>query len=123
MFNGFKGVLYREFKVYQRRFRKQFLSSSVSPLLFLIAFGWGFGRDVSVNGMSYMSFLIPGLVTMASLNQSYSIAQELNISRFYFHVFDEYLIAPITHNQIIVGEAMYGMLKGCVAIVLILFYA
>jgi ABC-type multidrug transport system permease subunit len=123
MFNGFRGVLYRELKVYQRRFKKQFLSSSIAPLLYLIAFGWGFGRDVTVEGLTYISFLIPGLVTMASLNQSFSIAQELNISRFYFHTFDEYMLAPISHNQIILGEAAYGMLKGAVSMLLILVYA
>ena len=123
MFNGLVGVLYRELTIYRKRFKKQFLSSSVSPLLFLIAFGWGFGKDVSVEGVSYMSFLVPGLVTMASLNQSYSIAQEINISRFYFHLFDEYLVAPITHTEIILGEAIYGVIKGLISTVLIICYA
>lgn len=123
MSNGLSGVLYRELTVYRKRFKKQFLSSSISPLLFLIAFGWGFGKDVTVEGVSYMTFLVPGLVTMASLNQSYSIAQEINISRFYFHVFDEYLVAPITHTEIILGEAIYGVLKGLISTILIICYA
>jgi ABC-2 type transport system permease protein len=123
MFNGFWGILYRELKVYRNRFRKQFLASSVSPLLFLIAFGWGFGRDVAVEGMSYMTFLVPGLITMASLNQSFSISQEINISRFYFHTFDEYLIAPISHSEIIFAETAYGMIKGMISTILIIVYA
>jgi ABC-type multidrug transport system permease subunit len=123
MFNGFRGILYRETKVYRKRFRKQFLASSISPLLFLIAFGWGFGRDVTVEGMSYMTFLVPGLITMASLNQSFSISQEINISRFYFHTFDEYLTAPISHSEIILAETVYGMFKGMISTVLIIVYA
>lgn len=123
MFNGFKGVIYRELHVFRKRAGRQILASSISPLLYLIAFGWGFGRGVSVGKLSYITFLIPGLITMSSLNRSYGIAQELNISRFYFHVFDEYLIAPISHLEIVLGEAAYGMFKGFLSAVLIFVYA
>jgi Nod factor-specific ABC transporter NodJ protein len=123
MFNGFKGVLYRELNVFKKRAKKQIMASSLSPLLFLIAFGWGFGDRVTVGGLPYITFLIPGLITMSSLNQSYGIAQELNITRFYFHVFDEYLIAPISHVEIVLGEAAYGMFKGLLSTVLIFLYS
>ncbi|NOY39961.1 MAG: ABC transporter permease [Nitrospirae bacterium] len=123
MFNGFKGVLYRELSVFRTRAKKQILASSLSPLLYLIAFGWSFGRGVSVDGLPYITFLIPGLITMSSLNQSYGIAQELNITRFYFHVFDEFLIAPISHTEIVLGEAAYGMFKGLLSTILIFVYA
>ncbi len=123
MFNGFRGILYRELNVFRKRAKKQILASSLSPLLFLIAFGWGFGDRVAVNGLPYITFLIPGLITMSSLNQSYGIAQELNITRFYFHVFDEYLIAPISHVEIVLGEAAYGMFKGLLSTVLIFVYS
>lgn len=123
MFNGVKGVLYRELSVFRKRAGKQILASSLSPLLFLIAFGWGFGRGVSVGELPYITFLIPGLLTMSSLNQSYGIAQELNITRFYFHVFDEYLIAPISPVEIVLGEAAYGMFKGLLSTILIFIYS
>ncbi len=123
MFNGIKGVLYRELNVYKKRARKQILASSLSPLLFLIAFGWGFGDKVVAGGMPYITFLIPGLITMSSLNQSYGIAQEINITRFYFHLFDEYLIAPITYMEIVLGEVLYGMFKGLLSTLLIFVYA
>ncbi len=123
MLNGFKGVLYRELSLYKRKARKQILAASISPLLFLIAFGWSFGEEMSVGGLPYITFLIPGLITMSSLNQSYGISQELNISRFYFHVFDEYLIAPISPLEIVFGEALYGMFKGLLSTGLILIYS
>jgi len=123
MFNGIRGVLYRELKVYSKRARKQLLASSISPLLFLIAFGWGFGDRVVAEGMSYITFLIPGLITMSSLNQSYGIAQEINITRFYFHLYDEYLIAPVAPLEIVLGEVFYGMFKGLISTVLIFIYA
>jgi|Deesub1362B_J571_1020462.scaffolds.fasta_scaffold00010_4 ABC-type multidrug transport system permease subunit len=123
MFNGIKGVLYRELNVYRKRAGKQLLATSLSPLLFLIAFGWGFGDRVMAEGLPYITFLIPGLITMSSLNQSYGIAQEINITRFYFHLFDEYLIAPVTHIEIVLGEILYGMFKGLLSTLLIFIYA
>jgi ABC-type multidrug transport system permease subunit len=123
MFNGIRGVLYRELNVYRKRARKQILASSLSPLLFLVAFGWGFGDKVVAGGLPYITFLIPGLITMSSLNQSYGIAQEINITRFYFHLFDEYLIAPVNHLEIVLGEVAYGMFKGLLSTILIFIYA
>ena len=123
MFNGFIGVVYRELHVFSKKAKKQILASSLSPLLFLIAFGWGFGKEVTVNGLPYISFLIPGLITMSTLNQSYGISQEINISRFYFHVFDEFLIAPVNHFEIVLGEAFYGMFKAMISTILIFIYA
>ncbi len=123
MFNGFFGVLYRDLHVFRKKAKKQILASSLSPLLFLIAFGWGFGKDATMNGLPYISFLIPGLITMSTLNQSYGISQELNISRFYFHVFDEFLIAPISHIEIVIGEAFFGIFKASISMVLIFLYS
>ncbi len=123
MLKGIKGILFRELKVYSKRARKQLLASSISPLLYLIAFGWGFGDKVVAGGLPYITFLIPGLITMSSLNQSYGIAQEINIERFYFHLYDEYLIAPIRHIEIVLGEVFYGMFKGFISTFLIFVYA
>jgi Nod factor-specific ABC transporter NodJ protein len=124
MLNGFLGILYREFSVYRKKAGKQILASSISPLLYLIAFGYGFGRNVDVGGIPYITFLVPGLIAMSSLNQSFSIAQELNITRFYFHIFDIYLTAPVPPVQIVMGEAVYGMFKGFLSagIIFILAY-
>ena len=123
MWDGVRGVLYRELKVFSRRAGKQILSSLISPLLFLVAFGWGFGREVTMEGVPYLTFLVPGLLAMSSLNQSYGIAQELNISRFYFHVFDEFLVAPVTPLGIVSGETLFGMLRGLASAALILAVA
>ncbi len=122
MFNGIRGVLYRDLHVYRKRARKQVLAASVSPLLFLVAFGWGLGDRV-VSGMPYITFLLPGLITMASMNQSYGIAQEINITRFYFHIYDEYLIAPVRSLELALGEVLYGIFRGLISTALIFLYA
>lgn len=120
--NGIKGVLYREISVLRSRIWKVLATSSISPFLFLLAFGYGIGRFALVDGINYLSFLIPGLVAMSSLNQSYGISGEINISRFYFKIFDEYLLAPVNRWEIIAGEMLYGVIKGLIPVFIVLFY-
>ncbi len=123
MLSGARAIYLRETLILRRKMVKTLLASAISPALFLIAFGYGVGRGASVGGQDYLSFLIPGLLTMASMNQSYGIATEINISRFYFKVFEEYLIAPFGRWQIVLGEMAYGMTRGLIPTVIIALYA
>lgn len=120
--NGIRGVLYREMRVLKSRIYRNILASSISPLLFLLAFGYGIGRNSSVGQTGYIDFLIPGLIAMTSMNQSYGISSDINISRFYFKTFDEYLLAPVGRWEIITGEVIYGIIKGLIPVIIILIY-
>ncbi|MBF0608175.1 MAG: ABC transporter permease [Candidatus Magnetobacterium sp. LHC-1] len=122
MLNGLRAVLYREMTVFKSRAVKQLVTSSVPPLLFLIAFGWGLGKQVNVGGLPYISFLVPGLITMSALNQCFAISAEINISRFYFHTFDEYLIAPVSNVEIVLGLTIFGMFRGLLSTLIIFIY-
>ena len=123
MLHGARGIYLRESLILRRKLVKTLLASAVSPALFLIAFGYGVGRGTSVAGQDYLSFLLPGLLTMASMNQSYAIATEINISRFYFRVFEEYLIAPFGRWQIVLGEMGYGITRGLIPTAIIALYS
>lgn len=120
MIKGIKGILYRELIVLKGRIFKFILSSSVSPLLFLLAFGYGVGGNSDLEGIPYVVFLLPGLITMSSMNQAYSISTEINIARFYFKTFEEYLLAPINQWEIVAGEAIYGIIKGLLSALIII---
>ncbi|GAB4255943.1 MAG: ABC transporter permease [Deferrisomatales bacterium] len=113
--NGVRGVLYRELRIYGRRWKKHLASYTVSPFLFLVVFGWGVGRSVEMEGVGYLAFMIPGLATMAAMNQSYGAATEINIARFYWRVFEEFQMAPVRAWEIALGEVVYGMVRGLAA--------
>lgn len=123
MLHGVRGIYLRETLILRRKLVKTLLASAVSPALFLLAFGYGVGRGTQVGGVDYLAFLLPGLLTMSSMNQSYGIATEINISRFYFKVFEEYLLAPMQRWQIIVGETCYGITKGLIPVIIIGIYS
>lgn len=119
---GFLAVYYRELLILKRRFPKMVASMSVSPFLYLIAFGYAMGKTVTIHGHSYMEFLIPGLVAMSSMTRAFAIGSEINISRFYWHIFEEFQAAPISNISYAIGETLAGVTRAffSVAIILIL---
>ncbi len=122
MLKGWTAVYLRELIILRRRLTKLIPAWSVSPLLYLIAFGYAVGRHVNIGGHSYLEFLLPGLAAMASMTQAFAIAQEINISRFYWHIFDEFQAAPISNPAYVLGEVLAGMsralMAGCVILLL-----
>ena len=106
---GWSAVYYREMLILGRRLWRVLASMSVSPLLYLLAFGYAMGDRVMIRGYTYTEFLIPGLVAMASMTQAYGIASEINIARFYWHIFEEFQSAPISNIAYVFGEVLAGM--------------
>jgi ABC-2 type transport system permease protein len=108
-------------------FRRQFLrisylfSAMLIPIMYLLTFGLGLGRMVQIKGSDYLSYLIPGLVAMSSMMNSYTwVANALNLNRLYFKNFQVFIQAPIQPSAIMVGEVLAGMVKGLFASGLIL---
>ena len=116
MIRGFYAVYLREVLILKRRIFRQMLSWSVMPVLYLIAFGYAMGRHVQVGDHSYLEFLIPGLVAMSSMTQSYAIAGEINIARFYWHIFEEFQVAPISNFSYVLGEVLAGITRALLAV-------
>jgi len=120
MINGILAIYYRELLILKRRIIKQIPSWSVSPLLYLIAFGYAMGQHISIEGRSYMEFLIPGLIAMTSMTQAFAISSEINIARFYWHIFEEFQSAPISNISYVIGEVLAGITRAFLAIFVII---
>jgi hypothetical protein len=74
---GFLAVYLREILILRTRLGKVLLSFSINPLLYLFAFGIGLGRGIEVQGVSYLEFLVPGLISATSMLQAFAINVEL----------------------------------------------
>jgi ABC-2 type transport system permease protein len=116
-------VYLREMLILKRRLKRQLAGMSVSPLLYLIAFGYAMGNAVKMNGHTYLEFLIPGLIAMSSMTQSFGIATDINVARFYWFIFEEFQAAPISNFAYVSGEVLAGMTRGLISIGVILILA
>ncbi len=121
--SGWYPIFLREMLLFRRKLLRlgYLFSAMVSPIIYLIAFGLGLGRNVRIHETDYLTFLIPGLVAMSSMNNSYTwVASALNLNRLYFKTFQVFVQAPIHPSSIMIGEVLAGMVKGLFASLLIL---
>jgi len=111
-------IFLREMLLFKRKLLKlgYLFSAMVVPVIYLITFGLGLGRNVQIHGTDYLSYLIPGLVAMSSMNNSYTwVASALNLNRLYFKTFQLFVQAPISPSSIMIGEVLAGVVKGLFA--------
>ncbi len=116
-------VFLREMLHFRRKLLKlgYLFSAMVVPVIYLVTFGLGMGRNVQMQGTDYLSFLLPGLVAMSSMNNSYTwVASSLNLNRLYFKTFQVLVQSPISSSSIMIGEVLAGVVKGLFASFLIM---
>lgn len=100
----------------KHNFANILVMSIMSPLLYLVAFGFGLRTGVTDIGVSYVSFVIPGIVALSSLNSSFSsTATRMNVQRLYYRSFDEMMLCPLSLHAIVLGKCMLGTIRGIIA--------
>ncbi|MBI9092954.1 MAG: ABC transporter permease [Desulfobacterium sp.] len=120
MIHGIIAIYVREMLILRRRLTRQIPSWSISPFLYLTAFSYAVGQGVEIAGHTYMEFLIPGLIAMSSMTQAFAIASEINIARFYWHIFEEFQASPISKVSYVGGEVLAGMTRAMLSILVIM---
>ena len=91
------------------------IMSIMSPILYLIAFGFGLRAGTTDIGVSYVSFVIPGIVALSSLNSSFSsTSTRMNVQRLYYRSFDEMMMCPLSLHAIVWGKCMLGLVRGLI---------
>ncbi|MEN8135136.1 MAG: ABC transporter permease [Thermodesulfobacteriota bacterium] len=109
-----------------RVWRKHLLSSLIGnlgqPLLFLLAMGYGLGRDIKIiEGLSYLQFIAPGLVASAvmysaAFETTYGSYTRLTVQRTY----EAILITPLGVTDLVLGEICWAASKGVLAGIIML---
>ena len=116
-------VFWRDWVVLKRRLPKFILSRMVAPMLYLVAFGWGLGRNIQVGSGSYLDFLVPGIMALNSMNISYNSLTPLCTERIYHRSIGEYIIAPMHFNAFIIGKILAAVLRGLISSAIIMILA
>lgn len=106
-------ILWREFVFFKRRFWKITSAQIVLPLLYMIAFGWGIGENVVVEGSRYMLYIIPGIVALTTMRSSFgAISMRVSVSRLHEKSFEYYLISPTSMYLLTLGHILAGAFRG-----------
>ena len=120
---GIITVLWEKWTEFKRDFYKITMAAMISPLMYLIIFG--FGIQTTSHGEPYLTFLIPGIVAMSTMTGSFgAVAQNMSVQRLYEKALDQVMVSPTPLWQFIVGQiiggALRGMYAGCVILLLTL---
>ncbi len=108
-------VWYRHTRVYTKNLPSNGLPPFLEPLLFLMGVGLGLGKRITgpMDDMPYINFLGTGLlVTAAMFTAAYECSFGTFIRLEFEKVYDGMLAAPITVNNLIVGEIIWAGTKG-----------
>lgn len=91
-----------------------FLPSVVTSVLYFLVFGTVLGEQIgNVDGFSYLQFVVPGLVMLAVVTNSFSdVATVFFVSKFFSRNIDEILVSPTPPSIIIAGFVGGGIVRG-----------
>lgn len=113
MVNGIITVLWEKWVEFLFEWKKITASALVSPMLYMIALGWGLGSTSSVTDRPYIDFLVPGIIALSTMNNSFSaVGQPLNVQRLFERSFDQIIISPTPMPAYIFGQMLGGALRG-----------
>jgi ABC-2 type transport system permease protein len=119
-FSDVYSVLWVDLRNMRRHWKSTVATSLVLPLLYLVAFGYGLGQGVNMGGVSYLAFVIPGIVALTAFSTSFSgAASKLQVDKFFYKSFDELLMSPVSSYSIVIGKALIGVFRGLIGSVAI----
>ncbi|WP_027184722.1 ABC transporter permease [Desulfovibrio inopinatus] len=117
----FLKVWRRNLLVYQRIWKVNFLVPMLEPLFYLLAFGLGFRgliENVAFEGrsLSYTEFIAPALIATTMMWHSFFETTYGSFVRMYYQkTFDAMLATPLSLEEVITAEIVWGATKATVA--------
>lgn len=118
----------RDRDVFLTTWRTNFLPPFLEPILYLVAMGLGFGAllqaDIEYGGreLEYIKFLAPGLVAISIMYGAFFECTYSSFVRMYYQkTFDAILATPLSLEDIIVGEMLWGATKSFINATIVLF--
>jgi len=102
----------REMLILKKRIARQIPSWSISPLLYLIAFGYAAGHAAPIKEHTYMEFLIPGLIAMSSMSRAVLSVLVIMILGLLFRVgigYNVVFLAAVLLNSFVFASLAVGL--------------
>jgi len=106
-------VWQRNFTVYTKLYKSSLALNFVEPILYLAALGLGLGAFVQqINGVPYIQFIAPGIIASSSMFAAiYECTYGTYVRMTYQKTFDAILATPVSIDDLIAGELMWGATK------------
>ena len=112
----------RNYDVFLKTIKVNFLPSLLEPILYLTAFGFGLGGFIpSISGQPYVNFIAPALVAIAIMNGSFFECTFASFVRMYFQkTFDAIVATPVSVEEVVAGELLWGATRSTINATIVL---
>lgn len=112
---AFTTLVIKEVMRFLRIWVQTILPAMITTALYFIIFGQLIGGQIGdMDGVSYMEFIVPGLILMAVITNSYGNVVSSFYQAKYHHHIEEILVSPTPNYVIIAGYIAGGVLRGLV---------
>lgn len=114
-------VWQRNWTVYRKNWKISFLPPLLEPLLYLLAFGVGLSALVGTvryggKDISYIEFIAPALIAVNIMYNAFFETTYASYVRMYYQkTFDAMMATPLSLEEIIIGEIVWGATKAVIA--------
>ncbi len=122
----FLRVWQRNLIVYRENWKISFVPPALEPFFYLLAFGVGMSALVGTvnyegSEISYLVFIAPALIAINIMNNAFFENTYASFVRMYYQkTFDAMMATPLSLQEIITGEIVWGATKSVIATVIML---
>jgi len=112
---AFKTILRKEIVRFIRIWPQTIIPSMMMMVLYFVIFGKFIGSQISdMDGFSYIQFIVPGLVMMAVITNSYSNVVSSFFSTKFHKSVEELMVSPTPEYIIVLGYIFGGVARGLI---------
>ncbi|MCL5040865.1 MAG: ABC transporter permease [Gammaproteobacteria bacterium] len=110
---AFVTILHKEIRRFTRIWPQTLLPPGITMALYFVIFGNLIGRRIGeMDGLPYIDFIVPGLIMMAVITNSYSNVVSSFFSTKFQRSIEELMVAPVSPHVILLGYVFGGVARG-----------
>lgn len=110
---AFRTIVIKEVRRFTRIWPQTLLPPAITTSLYFLIFGKLIGDRIgTINGASYMDYIVPGVILMSVISHSYAnVVSSFYSTKFQRHI-EELLVAPVPNWVILAGYVCGGIARG-----------
>lgn len=110
---AFQTIVIKEIRRFLRIWSQTLLPPAITISLYFIIFGNLIGPRIGdMHGFNYIEFIVPGLIMMSVITNSYANVVSSFFSMKFQHSIEELVVAPVPNHIILSGYVAGGVVRG-----------
>lgn len=114
-YQAFETIVVKEILRFSRIWPQTIVPATVTTALYFVIFGQLIGERIGLmDGLPYIDFIVPGLILMTVISNSYAnVVSSFYSGKFQHHV-EEILVSPVPSYIILLGYVTGGIARGLI---------